>query len=103
MSTYSTRASPPGCSRRAMLPAEAQRTVCVHVCVTTHSCYSRDFRADSIGNGSISVSEEKIFLTSQTRVSGLFTLLPFSTLSFLSKITKKMATFNLLPNFNKYI
>ena len=34
---------------------------------------------------------------------GLFNLMPFSTLPNFSKVAKKVATFNLLPNFGNYI
>jgi hypothetical protein len=36
-------------------------------------------------------------------MSGLFTLMPFSTLPNFSKVTKKVTTFSLLPNFGNYI
>ena len=36
-------------------------------------------------------------------LSGLFTLMPFSTLPNFGNVAKKMATFSLLPNFDNYI
>ncbi len=42
-------------------------------------------------------------LSDKTRTYGLFTLMPFSTLSNFGKVAKKMAIFSLLPNFGKYI